>query len=646
MDTSTTTQPVEGGLRTQLAPHAAVGALVVAAGAARLAVHLTGDEQVVATWVAGAAFVVGVVAATRVRRRVLDKKSRRRALAFIAVAGGWLVSVTVAGLSLGAVGVLMAFGYGLAMHWWRQHPVGLIQPKASRSEYQRLWAENVGCSDGPLPGSRLTSPESFSAGVRFTLRLRPGKQNLGSVVGQMENLVGGLRLLHDQELIVERHPTESKPHVLLTIVTRSPVRDSVFWPGPEAFEPDTGCVRLGPFTDGEGVARWKAYTANRLWGGYAQGGTGSGKSRLIESVAMSLAASVSHPTVILYGDGQAGASSPLLMKHADFKARTHEQILAMLEGMHLVMLLRQDENAVEGLEGFTPTADRPGLLGIIDECHKPLSKLENPATWQRMQYLAATIAREGGKVGVALFLASQSPTLDAFGGAQTPNSEALRSNLLAGNGVMLRGRDPNAKTVFKVDVDPSGFPPLPGYAYLIDPDPEARSAPFRGYYVSDEQRKVWPARIVWRSLDAGSAAAWGRSYLRRDELADEALEEARRRIAARRAGVVEQPVVPAQRQPEQAVGGDGDALEVFGGASFPSWAEFETKARQEARKALKEGHEKVLAAIRAGHTSPKAIQEATGYGRQVYNLLGDLMEAGVVTKPDNSYGRYELAQAA
>ncbi|MDM4723257.1 hypothetical protein QTQ03_28025 [Micromonospora sp. WMMA1363] len=33
---------------------------------------------------------------------------------------------------------------------------------------------------------------------------------------------------------------------------------------------------------------------------------------------------------------------------------------------------------------------------------------------------------------------------------------------------MMRGKDPNAKSVFKVDVDPSQFPPLPGYGYLID----------------------------------------------------------------------------------------------------------------------------------------------------------------------------------
>ncbi|MDM4722737.1 hypothetical protein QTQ03_25225 [Micromonospora sp. WMMA1363] len=632
----TRSEPVAGGLRPQLVPHAAVGALVVAAGAARIAVHVTGDEQQVAVWVAGAAFVIAVVAATKVRGRVFDRRARRRAYTFAAVAGVWLVSVTVAGLSLGAVGILMAFGYALSTHWWRSRPVGLIQQKTSRSEYQRLWAENVGRPDGALPGSSLRDPQPIKAGIRYTLRLRPGKQDLGMVIAAAKKLRGGLRLQADQELLIEAHPTEREPDVLLTIVTRSPIRSSVYWPGPEAFDSASGRVILGPYADGEGRAAWRAYTENRLWGGYVQGGTGSGKSRLIESVAMSLAASASHPTVILYGDGQGGASSPLLMAHADFRARTHQQILVMLEGMHLVMLLRQDENAIAAREGFTPTDDRPGLLGIIDECHKPMSKLENAGAWQRVQYLASTIAREGGKVGVALLLASQAPTLDAFGGAGTPSAEAIRSNLLAGNGVMMRGKDPNAKTVFKVDVDPSQFPLLPGYGYLIDPAPGARSAQFRSYYLGDEQRQVWPKRIAWRSLDSGSAAAWGVTYLRRHQMAEEAVAAARQRIAARRAGVaLDVSVAPV---PPSTVG----AIDL---QVFPSWQEFVARAEQEAQRALREGHQRVLAAIRSGCTGPKAIQAATRYSeRQVHNLLGDLLEAGEIAK--GGYGRYELTGAA
>lgn len=634
-----TAPPVEGGLRRQLAPHAAVGALVVAAGAARLATHLVGDEQVVATWVAGAAFVIGVVAATRVRRRVLDKKSRRRAYAFLGVAAGWLTTATAVGLSIGAVGLLMAFGYALAMHWWRQHPVGLI-PTKTRTAYARLWAEHIGTGDGCLPKSRLIDPQPISAGVRYTLKLRPGKQHIGMVRAAMENLRGGLELLPEQELLMEKHPTEPEPSVLLTIVTRSPIRESQDWPGPQAFDSATGRVILGPYADGEGMATWRAYTDNRLWGGFIQGGTGSGKSRMIESIGFSLAASKSHPTVIFYGDGQAGASSPLLMEHADLFAGTFQGIHAMVVGMELLMLLRQQENVERRLEGFTPTADRPGVLGIIDECHKPLGKAENPELWQDTQRRAATIAREGGKVGVNLLMASQEPTLGAFGGAGTPYCEVLRSSLLTGNGIMLAGDDPNAKTIFGVEENPKTFPQYGGYGLVAKPAPGERRAPFRGFYLNDRLRKYWPSRIAWRNLSVSEGlVAFGGAYGMRERSYDD------RRAST--LGPARRRTVPQQRQPEPASGGDGDALQVFGGAAFPSWETFAAQAQQEARKSLKEGHHKVLAAIREGHTTPKAIREATGYSeRQVYNLLGDLMTATEVEKVAGQYGTYRVTQAA
>ncbi|MEU6204607.1 hypothetical protein ABZ814_13580 [Micromonospora musae] len=630
--------PVEGGLRQQLAPHAAVGALVLAAGAARIATHVVGDEQVVATWVAGAAFVIAVVAATRIRRKVFDKKAKRRAMAFLAVAAGWLTGVTLAGLSLGAVGLLMAVGYGLSMHWWRQHPVGLIRPKVSRSEYQRLWAENVGASDGALPGSRLSNPEPIEAGVRYTLRLRPGKQHVGMVVEKMKTVRGGLKLRPGQQLIVEAHPTEPEPTALLTIVTNSPVEKGVLWPGPSAFDSETGRVQLGPYADGEGAAFWRAYTENRLWGGFVQGGTGSGKSRLIDSLVMSLASSSTHPTVIFYADGQGGASSPLLMRHADLFAGTCERIFAMVAGMHMVMLLRQRENVELGYEGFTPTADRPGLLGVIDECHKALLEAENPKFWKRTQQLCATIAREGGKVGVALILASQEPTLNAFGGAGSRYCEALRSSLLTGNGIMLAGDDPNAKTIFGVKENPKEFPVGGGYGLVAKPAPGDRKALFRSSHLNDQLKKAWPARITWRSLDGLPAGQAIRGYSSRERtFADrKAVVDGTPLTLTDAAAPVQQPVT---------AGGDGSALQVFGGGSFPSWSEFEAKARQEARTALKEGHEKVLTAIRGGHTSPRAIQDATDYSeRRVHQLLGDLMEAGEIAK--GGYGRYEVAQAA
>lgn len=641
-------------LTAQAAPSAALGVLVLAAAATRAAVNATAADAEILIGTAGTCFVIAVVAATVAQTRIGDKKSRHRAQAFIVVAAAWLPVVTATGVSLDAVAVLVALGSALSLHWWRKRRIPNTSPftrpvveTSAVDVYVDRWSANLGVAGHDLAGSRLESPEQIKAGTRYVLRLVPGKHSYGQIMGLLEKIRSGLELMPEDDMIVEKHPLLAASCLQFTVVTRSPIKTSVVHPGPSAFDSATGHVSLGPFVDGEGVATWKAYTKNRFWGGYLQGGTGSGKSRMIEGIALSLASSDTHPTVVWYADGQGGASSPLLMKHADHKARTHEQTHAMLAGMLLVMELRQDENALEELEGFTPEDDRPGLLGILDECQKPLSKFESPQLAEHTQYLAATIAREGGKVGVALILASQQSTLDAFGGAGN-NAEAIRSNLLMGNGVILRSKDNNAKQVFKVDVNPSSFPPIAGYAFLVDPDEGARSAPFRGFYVTDDLRVRWPEAIDWRALDVGAANAYGRDYLRRRELADEAREEIRRRVAARRAGQAAPTVKPATTTPAPTAGFDGAAaIRAFGIAEFPVWdsAKFQPAPRPTVRS-MHEGHHKVLRAIRDGHRSPKSIRMATGYSeRQVYYLLGELLDdLRKIRKSDR--GDYELQTQA
>lgn len=646
-------------LAPQLAPPVAMGVLVLAAAAVTAAKNSTDSDTGIVMGTAAAAFVIAVVAAVVLRQRLDDKKAKARALAFVGVAAGWLTCTAVTGLSLNAVGVLVVLGSALSLHWWRARRIPNHTPKPPPPPgprvdvYATRWETNVAGQGGALPGSALTDwhpvvgKDGTPIGDRYTLRLVPGRQNLGSVVAALENLRTGLRLQPADELIVERHPTLDAAALQFTVVTRSPVRESQVWPGPSAFNSATGRVSLGPFTDGEGVGTWKAYTDNRLWGGYISGGTGSGKSRMLESIAFSLGGSGTHPTVVWFADGQGGASSPLLVKTADHSAITHEAIHQMLAGMHLIILLRQDENLLDDREGFTPTEDRPGLLAIIDECHKPLSKLENPELAEHTQYLEATIAREGGKVGVALILASQESTLGAFGGAGNL-AEMLRSNLLTGNGVILRSKDANAKMVFGVDVNPKAFPDLAGYGFLVDPEPGGRSAPFRGYYVTDEQRGYWPQRIRWRSLDVGAAAAYGPLYVRRREMAAEAKEAVRRRVEARRAGRPV-PAGDGARSLAMPVRAGGVAQVVV--AQFPVWdssGAAPTKA-DGSGKQLHDGHRKVLDALASGHTSPRAVQDATGYSeRQVHNLLGELRdEYGLVVGGQGAgeHGRYRLASA-
>ncbi|HEY6116746.1 MAG TPA: hypothetical protein VI172_12370, partial [Candidatus Dormibacteraeota bacterium] len=544
------------GVQKQIAPFAGMGLLVLASAALNAAKDTTDADAAVLAGTAAACIVIAVVAAKQMRKRLNDRQSLHRGYAFLTVAGTWLAGTVAWGLTLDAVAVLGILGTALSLHYLRKHRIPnraantdmpAVGPEpglaVDRSPYEQRWDEFIGCAGGQLPDSRLESAQKVKAGWRYVLRLVPGKQSIASLMSAMVLIRGGLGLTVEQDVIAERHPVLAEPAVQLTVVTKPQVRKDQAWPGPETFR--DGYVDMGPFIDGEGHARWKVYTRDRMVGGYIQGGSGAGKSRLIESIVMPIADSQTHPTVIWYADGQGGSSSPTLMRCADYAARTHEQVKQMFVCAMLILELRQDENAVDDEPdddgeyddtiGFTPTEERPGLLLVLDECHKPLSKIENPDEWAAIQYMVMTIAREGQKVGVQAILASQESTLGAFGGAGN-NAEMVRSNLLMGNGIMMRSKDANARQVFKVADDPSQFPPLAGYALLIDPEEGARTAPFRAYFLTDELRKVWPTKIRWRSLDDGTANAAGTFYLMRHQLAQMAKEQARRRIAERRAG--------------------------------------------------------------------------------------------------------------
>lgn len=644
------------GVQKQIAPFAGMGLLVLASAALNAAKDATVDDASILGWTAATCVVVAVVAAHQMRRRLDDRQSLHRGLAFVAVSASWLTGTTALGLSWNAVAVLGILGTALSLHYLRKHRIPNTVPVETAPEavadpgggrYIDRWDEFIGCAGGALPASKLEKPEKVKAGWRYVLRLVPGKQSLAALLSAMILIRGGLGLTLEQDVIAERHPTLEEPVVLLTVVTKPQIKDAHEWPGPSVFV--GGKVRLGPYVDGEGTASWTVYNDEhqRMKGGFVQGGSNAGKTRLIEIIAFSVAASETHPTVVWYGDGQGNSSSPTLMRYADWGAQTHDQICTMYACAQLVMELRQDENGLDEQIGFVPTADRPGLLLILSECHKPLMKAENPDMWEGLQKIIEQIAREGQKVGVAEILETQESTLGAFGGAGISNRpEMIRSNLLMGNGIMMRSLDANAKQVFKVQEDPSQFPELPGYGLMVAGDSGGRSAPFRAYKLTDEQRKVWPGQITWRSLDTGSGNAAGMSYIMRAQLAEMVREEIRRRVEARRSGT--SLGGDTDRIFDQARGGDGADLDGLEVAQFPVW---NPATEQIQRRQMHNGHRKVLDALKVGFCKPTPIAKATGYTpRRVHQLLDELIDefgaAERVLNPEGSqnHGEYRLVE--
>ncbi|MEN3308829.1 MAG: hypothetical protein V7603_5031 [Micromonosporaceae bacterium] len=651
-------------LRHQARPHYSAALLVAAAGAARAAVHLTGDEAAVALATAGAAYVTAVVVATVARRRLSSQRLRRWATTCAFVAASWLTWAANAGLSFDTASLLAMLTAALALPYWQRHRIPNTAPaepehRPGLDGYPRLWASYCGgTSGGPLPGSWLTSHELIEAGERFVLQLMPGKQTLGGALAALPLLRTGLHLLPRQDLIMERHPILDESCLQLTIVTRSTVltTDRVPWPGPN-YDPATGTVALGPYIDGEGVGRWRMYCDNGLMGGFLCGATRTGKSRIFDSVALSAAATGF--SVVWFGDPQQGASSPMLARHADYVARDIPAIRRMLALAILVKELRQAENALEDREGFVPSKDRPGLLIFIDECHRAFAD-------PQIQYMATELAREGGKCGVAIVAASQVATLDTFGkGERAKDADALRSSLCAGNLVVLYTKSTNAKEVLKIDVDPTQFPRIPGYAYLVDQTGHGRSAPLRGYYVADEDRDAWADDIVWRGLDTGAANAAGDRYLHRRDHAATEKEALAAKVAAMRAG---QPgawsspppatATPNTSPPAAAPAAAGllPTIPADNVIQFPTWpprnlrpaapaAAQRTTAVATAPILSTERGQRIYKLIRAGVVRTGKLQEQSGYGEtHVRNTLHALVTAGLIR--DAGHGKWTHTSAA
>ena len=536
-------------LRYQTRPFVAMSLLVAAAGAARAAAHLTGDQADVAATTAGAAFVAAVVVSIVTRRRLSGKRVRRWATICSMAAASWLTWVAHVGLSFDAVSllgmltfVLLAWPSGAdRSSYWERHriPDTIANPEPvmpaaepGMEGYARLWAAFCGgTSNGPLSGSWLTGREMMDneVGERYVLMLVPGRHTLGDVRTALPKLRSGLHLMPTQDLIVERHPLLNEACVQLTIVTKSQAlhQESVDWPGPN-YDAANGTIALGPYTDDDGIATWDLYVNNRMRGGALFGATGSGKSRTLDSLGLSMAAT--DHTVVWFADPQQGASSPLLSKYADYVARGVPGIREMFAMAMLVKELRELENAYLGLEGFVPSAERPGLAILLDECHEAFADPE-------IQYMATILARAGGKLGIAIIGASQTVTQDTFGTAgRAKDAEALRSSLLAGNLLLFYLESPNAKSILRVDVDPSQFPKIAGYAYRVNRTGKGRAAPLRGYYLRDEIRDYWAERIVWRGLDDGASQHLGSGYLSRKEQAVADREALAAKIAAMREG--------------------------------------------------------------------------------------------------------------
>jgi len=670
--------------RRQLVPH------LIAAGV--LSVGL-GSQAVVAQQWAGPAEVATVTAPATIALAVLTgHKMRRRRPAWarrITIGGlgasAWLTLSTITGVGALQTGILLAAEIALAARWWQANRIGYPADDDGGQEQNRSDAPlpltdlgkilhdfeaNAACTGGPLPGAKLLNPEQTPYGWSFRLELKPGKQTYKSLMARLDDLAGAL-YQGVEDLIPEPHPTDRSPAVCrLQVLTSSPIAGATDFTGPRRIVTDDGAVLLGlgPYADGDGEAMWRLYTPGSMWSGFLLGGTGMGKSRVIENIVIS--AMSGGDTEFWFIDPQGGGSSPALRQYADWftgMADAQDVLDAALE----ILLARSEENSVEGWTGFTPSRQRPGIAIVIDECHNVFADPDRVADW-------AKIAREGRKVGIAIICVSQYPGLDSFGG-----SEPLRSSIMTGNALAMHVKSNNAKSLMPgLDVDPKTLPFIPGYCYLQgNPDSGLRTAPFRNRNTdpdrTGELARRWLAEVTadrpgLEPLAVTATRIAGTAYAERHTSSNTGHAAAAARVQAMRAGQLPDPVdddAPGTRgagpgrgkksKAKAAPVGDmgrviafpawtpdfGQATAANGGAAqpapaTPSPAPDTAAAPRPPQGELTESQQAVLETIAAGIDRPKEIGEAVGLKhRQVQTLLKTLLEAGHIAKRAE-YGRY------
>lgn len=458
----------------------------------------------------------------------------------------WFTAAVILGFDFGpelAVAGLVGL-YVMSARWWNAHRIGypgddvvaevaegieelaeaveeVFDELFDRDEIMEKWDSVIARNNGVLSGSRLADPEDHPAGTAYLLYLVPGRQTLDDVMNAMSRIATALGVPQRNLLVEDRQPTEDDPDpdpaiLKFQVITRSPIRKTVPLEGPRwRWNGNDLIIDLGPFADGIGQAPWRLYSENSLWGGVVCGTQGSGKSSLIDAMAISFLDTgfIS----IIYVDPQNGGSSPALFEHAAWAIGDDpDQQEALLVGLESLVNFRGMENSVRlGVSGFTMTPSRPGIVVIVDECHKVFT-VPNAKRW-------GLVARMGRKVGVAIVAASQIYGLDSFGG-----EDSLRQSLESANSAILRIGRNQASLIPGTTLDPSRLPHIPGYGVIREVDPTYnRSAPFRGPYAKDAVRMAMMAaaarkqpeldRIAIGALDNETNGAYSNRHISLEE---------------------------------------------------------------------------------------------------------------------------------
>ncbi|MGW8527031.1 hypothetical protein [Nocardiopsis sp. NPDC055824] len=449
-----------------------------------------------------------------------------RTLVISCAAWWWIVASVLVGFE-GAHLLATTGGWAfvaLSAHWWRTHRIGYgaartalpqVPSDAVAAHYAALWDQHLaGTSGGEFAGTALMRHRTTEYGHTWDVKLRPGSRGLDSLhqnLSQVSTALGVAR----KYISLSEHEEEPDNPLLATlrITTNSPTKGPVGIDvdengvptilGTPVWDPESGDITVGPYADGIGMHTWGLYRANSLLGGYLFGAQRSGKSELLNLLALGVR--LTGNTTIWYLDGQ-GGTQPTLMKCADWDAsESRARRRLALEAAAIVIQVRGLTNKASGSKGFTPRPDRPGLVLFLDESHETIlddyvrvpvpskreldkgeAELDPGFGHHTNAQLVNMITRIGRKVGVAILAASQDTGLAAFGG-----DRVIRGNLFTANAGLMKSEDAiSAQIAPNAAMSPTELPAGGGYGAAAnetgqDGGVTARRAMWRAAYTED-----------------------------------------------------------------------------------------------------------------------------------------------------------------
>jgi hypothetical protein len=416
-------------------------------------------------------------------------------------AAAWADVAVTAGPSWSLTAALTGGALWAGAKWHREHqpltgprplaapppppPLEIDRPDRA-TLIEQNWADRVDRGRKILAGSWLTQRTELPNATRWLIQTEPGSYVFDEIFARRGKVAAALNV-GGSKIIVEPYSTddddENEGWAYLTVVTRDILKAGVHYTGPRYTITDEGqhLVPIGLYADGSGEAHYLAADSGGARSGLVTGDPGSGKTALLEAVAMALRASGRWR--VLFGDGDPeGGSSPTLNEIAHWPGAGAQSALRQLRAMEdLIKVRSRLKKTITDVDGpelrpltpddlarkiratreIRPCLGYPGYIWIIDELHRLVQDpfLQAEKFVPRLE----RILRIGRKYGVVVLAGTQSLLAGDYGG-----STSLRAYLASTNAIIMRSTNRSEQhSLNGVKVAPGSLPKGGGYAFAV-----------------------------------------------------------------------------------------------------------------------------------------------------------------------------------